>query len=75
LWAKRGLNRLLAQTGYGGSGAFWQFCQAVAECLLNGSKEKQLLEGLLIGKESYVRESVGMAEEEAKPRQISFLDE
>jgi len=85
LWAagdRAELNRFLAQpglggaagAGYGGSGAFWQFCQAVAECLLNGSKEKQLLEGLLIGKESYVRGSTEAAEKEAKPQQASFLD-
>ena len=73
LWEKgqrTELNRLLAQTGYGGSGAFWQFCQAVAECPLEGSKEKQLLEGLLIGKESYVRESAEIvAGEEPKAQQ------
>ena len=60
LWEKgkkAEISRLLGQTGYGQSGAFWQFCQAVAECLLNGSKEKQLLEGLLMGKDAYVRDS------------------
>lgn len=46
---------MLAETGYGQNGAFWQFAQAVAESLLEGSKEKQLLEGLLIGKETYIR--------------------
>lgn len=49
------LNAMLARSAYGGSGAFWQFCQAVAETLLPGSKEKQLLEGLLLGKESHQR--------------------
>lgn len=62
---KADLTNLLAQTGYGQSAAFWQFCQAVAECLLDGSKEKQLLEGLLVGKESYIRESAEIA---ARPR-------
>jgi adenine-specific DNA methylase len=68
------LARLLAQTGYGASGAFWQFCQAVAECLIEGSKEKQLLEGLLIGKDGYVRERAETAEEQARPQQASFLE-
>ena len=68
------LNQLLAQTGYGASGAFWQFCQAVAECLLEGSKEKQLLEGLLIGKESYVRGSAEAAEEETKAQQRRLFE-
>ncbi|MBN1316515.1 MAG: DUF1156 domain-containing protein [Anaerolineales bacterium] len=64
---KNELAQMLAQTGFGQSGAFWQLCQAIAECLLEGSKEKQLLEGLLIGKESYIRES-GRVIEEEKPR-------
>jgi len=67
------LNQELAQTGYGQSGAFWQFCQAVAECLLNGSKEKQLLEGLLIGKDSYMRESAEIAEAAEKPEQARLF--
>jgi len=49
------LRRMLTETGYGGSNAFWQFCQAVAECLMEGSKEKQLLEGLLLGKAQHQR--------------------
>jgi len=56
LWEKgetEELKELLTKTGYGQSGAFWQFCQAVAESLLPGNKEKQLLEGLLVGKERY----------------------
>ena len=64
LWekGKKGdIAQLLGETGYGQSGAFWQFCQAIAECLLNGSKEKQLLEGLLIGKDAHMRESAGVA--------------
>jgi len=46
---------LLAEHGWGSSNAFWQMCQAVAECLLEGSKEKQLLEGLLLGRDEYGR--------------------
>jgi hypothetical protein len=45
------------------SSAFWQSCQAVAGCLLNGSKEKQLLEGLLIGKDAYTRDSAEVADQ------------
>ncbi len=51
------LNTLLSETGYAQSNAFWQFCQAVAECFENGNKEKQLLEGLLLGKERYAKEA------------------
>jgi len=70
LWEKgrkAKLTQLLAQSGYSQSGAFWQFCQAIAECLLEGNKEKQLLEGLLIGKDSYIRGSAEVIERE-KPR-------
>jgi putative DNA methylase len=71
LWEKgqkAQIAQLLGQTGYGQSGAFWQFCQAVAECLVNGSKEKQLLEGMLIGRETYARESAEVIAEAKKPK-------
>jgi len=51
------IKRLLSETGYGQKPAFWQFCQAVAETLLNGNKEKQLLEGFLTGKDKYSKSS------------------
>ena len=63
------------QTGHGQSGAFWQFCQAVAECLLNGSKEKQLLEGLLMGKDGTIGESAEVPPADAsKPEQERLFD-
>jgi len=58
LWEKgdrTDLSKLLLETGYGKDPAFKQFCQAVAETLLNGNKEKQLLEGFLIGIDAYTR--------------------
>ena len=51
------INELLSSTGYGASPAFWQLCQAVAESLTNGNKEKQLLGWFLMGKDSYISES------------------
>ena len=61
-----GPDRLWLQRG------FWQLCQAVAESLLNGNKEKQLLEGLLTGKEGYMRQSVEATEMEKRggPEQL-----
>jgi putative DNA methylase len=56
LWEKGLTNEiriLLNNTTQGSSDAFWKFCQAVSESLLEGSKEKQLLEGFLIGRERY----------------------
>lgn len=49
------INELITGSGYKTNPAFWQFCQAVAECHLIGNKEKQLLEGFLLGKEKYMR--------------------
>jgi hypothetical protein len=47
----------------------------VAECLLNGSKEKQLLEGLLMGKDAYIRESAEVPPvDESKPEQPRLFD-
>jgi putative DNA methylase len=79
LWAtgrRAELTQLLAQTGYGASGAFWQFCQAIAESLLNGNKEKQMLEGLLMGREDYQRQSAEAAQaaREPKPRQGELFE-
>lgn len=73
---KAEINRLLGATGYGQSNAFWQFCQAIAESLINGSKEKQLLEGLLVSKDVYIRESAEVLKEiqKPKPEQTSFMD-
>jgi len=74
---KATINQLLGSTGYGQSGAFWQLCQAVAESLINGSKEKQLLEGLLVSKDIYIRESAEVLAElqKPKPTQSSFMDQ
>jgi len=69
------ITRMLGETGYGQNGAFWQFCQAVAESLINGNKEKQLLEGLLMGKDGYIRESAQIAPRGKKdegPEQLSL---
>jgi allophanate hydrolase subunit 2 len=67
---------MLGRTGYAQSGAFWQFAQAIAESLLEGSKEKQLLEGLLLGKEGYMHASadiIAAAEaEDEGPEQLEF---
>jgi adenine-specific DNA methylase len=70
LWKKGDRNiveEFLASSAYGSSGAYWQFCQAVAECLQSGSKEKQLLEGLLLGKDQYQK-----AASEEKPEQLDL---
>ena len=47
------LKEMLKQTGYGADEGFWKYCQALDESLLQGNKEKQLLEGLLVGRDRY----------------------
>ncbi|NVM26745.1 MAG: hypothetical protein HWN70_12625, partial [Desulfobacterales bacterium] len=48
---------LLTESGYGEKEIFWQVAQAISEALPEGDKEKQLLQGLLYGKESYLKEA------------------
>jgi len=67
---------LLAKHGYNQSSAFWQFCQAIAECLTNGSKEKQWLEGMLMSKEQYQQaESAGEGDGKQGQIELEFDDE
>ena len=42
---------LLDESGFGNNEAFYRVAQAISETLPNESKEKQLLEGFLAGKE------------------------
>jgi len=53
---KTKLVEFLAITGQQKNNAFFQFCQAVSECLINNSKEKQLLQGFLLSKESIMKQ-------------------
>ena len=62
----------LAETGYNQSGAFWQLCQAVAECLPEKNKEKQLLEGLLMSKDKYQEAEAASSDGAAGDGQIQL---
>jgi adenine-specific DNA methylase len=60
IWEKgdrKQLAEFLSLKGYQQNNAFWQFCQAVSECLLDTSKEKTLLQGFLLGKDALMKES------------------
>lgn len=67
---KEEITELLTKTGYAESSAFKQFCQAVAESLLNGNKEKQLLEGFLIGFDDYKRAEVKIPKAQSDLKQF-----
>jgi adenine-specific DNA methylase len=47
---------VLNESGFGKSEAFYRVAQAISETLLNDSKEKQLLDGFLAGKERIKRD-------------------
>jgi adenine-specific DNA methylase len=64
---------LLAKHGYNQSPSFWQFCQAIAECLPEGNKEKQWLEGMLMSKDQYQQaESAGAGDGQQGQIEIEF---
>lgn len=63
------LTGLLAATGNLRNEQFWRVAQALAEVLPNGDKEKQLLQGLLYGREMYDR-----AADKGQMRFESMLD-
>ncbi len=48
--------KLLNETGYGESEAFYRVAQAISETLPNESKEKKLLDGFLVGRERLMDE-------------------
>jgi adenine-specific DNA methylase len=50
---KEDVGPMLARHGYNQSPSFWQFCQAVAECLPEDNQEKRWLEGMLMSKDQY----------------------
>jgi adenine-specific DNA methylase len=59
LWEKGSreqIKELLNETGYAKNEMFWQTAQAIAEVLPEGDKEKQLIQGLLYGKDTYTKE-------------------
>ena len=58
LWERgerKAIGELLAHTGYGGQDVFWRVAQAISDVLPEGDKERQLLQGLLCGREQYAR--------------------
>ena len=69
LWEKNerdGMMRLLVESGYGESEAFYRVAQAISETLPIESKEKQLLDGFLAGRERIMDKMNEEAREEMK---------
>ena len=52
------IRRILNETGYAGNEVFWQTAQAISEVLPQGDKEKQLIQGLLYGKDMYSKGTI-----------------
>jgi hypothetical protein len=49
------IKQVLNETGYARNELFWQTAQALSEILPEGDKEKQLIQGLLYGREDYIK--------------------
>jgi len=52
---RKELAELLKETGHMDSNAFWRVTQAISEVLPEGNKEKQMLQGFLYGRDSYLK--------------------
>jgi adenine-specific DNA methylase len=73
---KNQIGKMLAKHGYSQSPSFWQFCQAISECLPDGNKEKQWLEGMLMSKNQYQQvEAVGEGSDVEGQITIDFDEE
>lgn len=70
------IGKMLATYNYSQSPSFWQFCQAISECLPDGSKEKQWLEGMLMSKDQYQQvEATGGDTKASGQMEIGFEEE
>jgi adenine-specific DNA methylase len=73
---KDDIGPFLAKHDYSQNSSFWQFCQAIAECLPEGNKEKQWLEGMLMSKDQYQQaESAGAGDGQKGQIEIEFGDD
>ena len=52
---RKAIAEILSKTGNHSNNAFWQVAQAISEVLPDGDKEKQMLQGFLYGRDSYVK--------------------
>jgi hypothetical protein len=73
---KDDIGPMLAKYGYSESPSFWQFCLAVAECLPEDNRERQLLQGMHMGKSEYQKaEATGVGDGETTGQvEIDFDD-
>ena len=60
--------KVLQETGYGKSEAFYRVAQAISESLPMESKEKKLLDGFLAGRERMTEE----VKKEARQARLEF---
>lgn len=51
---RKAVSNVLEETGNLNKNAFWQVTQAISEVLPEGNKEKQMLQGFLYGRKSYI---------------------
>ena len=66
--------RLLEASGYRKNDLFWQVAQSISDVLPDGDKEKQTIQGFLLGKESYMKGEVPLDTKDSK-QETMFGDE
>ncbi|MBT6937663.1 MAG: DUF1156 domain-containing protein, partial [Candidatus Marinimicrobia bacterium] len=66
--------RLLEASGYRKNDLFWQVAQSISDVLPDGDKEKQTIQGFLLGKESYMKGEVPLDTQDSK-QETMFGDE
>ena len=52
---RKNISTVLEATGHLNNNSFWQVAQAISEVLPEGDKEKQMLQGFLYGRDSYIK--------------------
>ncbi|MGQ9472288.1 MAG: DUF1156 domain-containing protein, partial [Candidatus Aminicenantales bacterium] len=68
---RKAIAQVLDETGNAQRNDFWQVAQAISEVLPEGDKEKQMLQGFLYGRESYVK----VEKKEDKSQKSLFKEE
>ena len=62
--------RLLEASGYRKNDLFWQVAQSISDVLPDGDKEKQTIQGFLMGKGSYMKGEVPLDTQDSKQETI-----
>ena len=62
--------RLLEASGHRNNDLFWQVTQSISDVLPDGDKEKQTIQGFLLGKESYMKGEVPLDTQDSQQESL-----